>query len=127
MDRVLVLTLADGPPEPAGCGACGSACLAGSGGSAPADACAPPRAAVLALRDALTAEGVAVELVTAASDAEIDAALAAFDAPPRADGLRWPQPDGGTGLVVAVAVDGQLRAVVRRLVRRYAPAPSKRP
>jgi diacylglycerol kinase family enzyme len=29
--------------------------------------------------------------------------------------------------VVATASDGQLRAVVRRLVRRYAPAPSKRP
>lgn len=167
MDRVLVLSLADGPPEPSGCGACGDTCLsAGSGPSAAAaasgpsgpswssgpsaasgpsgpsgsaaggfagghaagaESCAQPRAAVLACRDALVAAGVTVELVTACSDAEIDAAIARFDGPPRADGLRWPAGDGGTGLVVAVAVDGQLRAVVRRLVRRYAPPPSRRP
>jgi hypothetical protein len=30
-------------------------------------------------------------------------------------------------LVIATATDGQLRAVVRRLVRRYAPPPSRRP
>jgi hypothetical protein len=35
--------------------------------------------------------------------------------------------DGKHRLVVAAATDGQLRAVVRRLVRRYAPPPSKRP
>jgi hypothetical protein len=133
MDRVLLLTLADGPPATDGCGACGASCLGATQGRAgaetEADACATPtlRAAVLACRDALTAEGVAVEVVTACSDAEIDAALERFDGPPRADGLRFPATDGGTGLVVAVDVDGQLRAVVRRMVRRYAPAPSKRP
>jgi hypothetical protein len=109
-------------------GADEAACAApgGAGGSATATY-APPRAAVLACRDALLAAGVEVELVTAGSDEEIDAALACLDGPPRADGLRWPQSDGGTRVVVAVAVDGQLRAVVRRLVRRYAPAPSRRP
>jgi hypothetical protein len=140
MDTVLLLSLADGPPEPSGCGACGASCLSRTAlepdpdsvaGATPhgadGEVCASPRAAVLACRDALVAAGVTVELVTACSDAEIDAALARFDGPPRADGLRWPSTDGGTGLVVAVAVDGQLRAVVRRLVRRYTPAPSKRP
>ncbi len=105
----------------------GAGAAAGSAGGVATATCAPPRAAVLACRDALVAAGVEVELVTAASDAEIDAALACFDGPPRADGLRWPDQSGGTRLVVAVAVDGQLRAVVRRLVRRYAPAPSRRP
>jgi hypothetical protein len=150
MDRVLLVTLAEAAPPASGCGACGSAC-ASAGAGAPAagasgpggapepagvgdpagavatDTCAPPRAAVLACRDALQAAGVEVEIVTADSDAAIDAALAALDGPPRADGLRWPHPDPGTRLVVAVAVDGQLRAVVRRLVRRFAPAPSRRP
>ncbi len=143
MDTVLLLTLADPPPATGGCGACGAACLAGSGpvgsgpvggaaaGGEPADACPPAgpplRAAVLACRDALTAEGLTVDVVTATSDAEIDAALARLDGPPRADGLRWPAPDGATGLVVAADVDGQLRAVLRRMVRRYAPPPSRRP
>jgi hypothetical protein len=136
MDRVLLLTLADGPPAADGCGACGASCLGAARAATDAaaepaapDECATPtlRAAVLACRDALVAEGVAVEIVTTCSDAEIDAALSRFDGPPRADGLRWPASDGGTGLVVAVDVDGQLRAVLRRMVRRYAPAPSKRP
>ncbi len=65
--------------------------------------------------------------VTAGSDAEIDAVLARLDGPPRPDGLDWPAADGRTRLVVATASDGQLRAVVRRLVRRYAPPPSRRP
>ena len=39
----------------------------------------------------------------------------------------YPNSDSKTRLVVATAVDGQLRAVLRRLVRRYAPPPSKRP
>lgn len=89
--------------------------------------CAAPRVPVLACADALTAAGARVETVTAGSDAEIDAVLARLDAPPRADGLAWPNPDGKTRLVVASATDGQLRAVVRRLVRRYAPPPSRRP
>jgi len=82
--------------------------------------CASPRTAVLACQDALRGAGVTVDLVTADSDAAIDAAIqAALDAT-----------SGGTppaGLIVASAADGQVRAVLRRLVRRYAPAPSRRP
>lgn len=51
-----------------------------------------------------------MEIVTAADDTELDAVLAS--------GLR---------LIVAVENDGQLRHVMRRLVRLHAPAPSKRP
>ena len=65
--------------------------------------------------------------VIAASDAEIDEAIARLDGGPRADGLTWPDADGKTRLVIATAADGQLRAVLRRMVRRYAPPPSKRP
>lgn len=71
--------------------------------------CGAPRVPVLACADALTAAGATVQTVTAESDADIDATL---------DGRR---------LVVGAATDGQLRAVVRRMVRRYAPAPSNRP
>lgn len=71
--------------------------------------CGAPRVPVLACADALTSAGASVQTVTAESDADIDATL---------DSRR---------LVVATATDGQLRAVVRRMVRRYAPAPSKRP
>nr|WP_232072169.1 diacylglycerol kinase family protein [Phytohabitans flavus] len=71
--------------------------------------CGAPRVPVLACADALTAAGATVQTVTAESDADIDASLE------------------GQRLVVATATDGQLRAVVRRMVRRYAPAPSKRP
>jgi YegS C-terminal NAD kinase beta sandwich-like domain len=73
------------------------------------ETCEPPRAPVLACRDALRAGGAEVELVTARSDADIDAVL---------DARR---------LVVATAADAQVRAVVRRLVRKYAPAASARP
>jgi hypothetical protein len=41
--------------------------------------------------------------------------------------LDWPDAESKLRLVVACATDGQLRAVVRRLVRRYAPPPSRRP
>jgi hypothetical protein len=75
---------------------------------------AAPRATVLAGAAALRAGGVTVRIVTAASDAEIDATLAETG-PPEAD------------LVVAAATDGHLRAVLRRMVRRYAPPPSQRP
>jgi hypothetical protein len=93
------------------------------------DGCAAgqPRVPVLACSDALTAAGARVEAVTATSDEEIDTVLSRLDGPPRPDGLTWPDPDAKTRLVVASAADGQLRAVVRRLVRRYAPPPSKRP
>jgi hypothetical protein len=75
--------------------------------------CASPRVPVLRCRDALRSAGVAVETVTAGSDTEIDAALSTTGA--------------GVGLVLASAADGQIRAVLRRLVRRHAPAPGQRP
>jgi hypothetical protein len=65
------------------------------------------RAPMLALRDALSAGGARVEVATASSDADIDAVVK----------------DDQTRLVVAAAVDGQVRAVVRRLVRGYAVPP----
>lgn len=85
------------------------------------------RVPVLALRDALTEAGARMEVVTATSDAEIDTVLERFDGPARPDALPWPGDDGKTRLVVAAAADGQLRAVVRRMVRRYAPPPRSRP
>jgi hypothetical protein len=90
-------------------------------------AAATPRVPVLACADALTAAGARPETVAATSDGEIDAVLARLDGPTRADGLDWPDAEGKTRLVVATATDGQLRAVLRRLVRRYAPPPSRRP
>ena len=85
------------------------------------------RVPVLALRDALVAAGARVEAVDVGSDAEIDEVLARFDGPARPDGLPWPADDGKTRLVVAASADGQVRAVLRRLVRRYAPPPRSRP
>lgn len=94
-------------------------------------------APVLACRDALVAEGAEVSTAVPASDAELDELIARLDGPARRDGLTWPAADGpaadgraGEGpprLVVAAAAVGQLRAVVRRMVRRYAPPPSRRP
>jgi hypothetical protein len=72
------------------------------------------RAPVLTCLDALTAAGAKAEAVTATSEAEIDEALARLDG-------------GAVRLVVAAAVDAQLRAVVRRMVRRLTPPPSRRP
>ncbi|MDT0533202.1 hypothetical protein RM555_29860 [Micromonospora sp. DSM 115977] len=106
-------------------GAMADACAAG--GATADGRCDTPRVPVLACADALTARGARVETVTARSDAEIDEVLARFDGPPRPDGLTWPDPDSKARLVVASASDAQLRAVVRRLVRRYAPPPSRRP
>jgi hypothetical protein len=110
--EVMLLSLSDG----AGCG-----CSGGSGGG-----CARPRAQVLACADVLTGEGATVTTPTACSDAEIDEVIARLDGPARPDGLTWPAPDGPR-LIVAAAADGQVRAVVRRMVRRYAPPPSRRP
>jgi hypothetical protein len=121
MYDVVLLSLAEG--QGSGGDACGSGC---GGCGTPATACAP-RVPVLRCAEALTAAGARVETVTAASDQEIDEVLARLDGPARADGLSWPDADSKTRLVVASATDGQLRAVVRRLVRRYAPPPSKRP
>jgi len=89
--------------------------------------CAATRAPVLTCRDAFVRGGARPELANAGSDEEIDAVLARLDGPARPDGLVWPDPDRRTRLVVAIATDGQLRAVVRRLVRRYAPPPVRRP
>ncbi|MBL7260700.1 diacylglycerol kinase family protein [Paractinoplanes lichenicola] len=119
MYDVVLLSLAEGQGSG---GACGDEC----GGCAPATACAP-RVPVLKCADALTAAGARVETITAASDQEIDDVIARFDAPARPDGLTWPDAHSKLRLVVASSTDGQLRAVVRRLVRRYAPPPSKRP
>jgi Diacylglycerol kinase catalytic domain len=113
---VVLLSLAEG-----GASACGSSC-----GCSALESCAP-RTPVLACADALREAGARVELVTADSDAGIDAVISRFDGPARTDGLDWPDPDSKLRLVVASATDGQLRAVVRRLVRRYAPPPSRRP
>jgi hypothetical protein len=70
------------------------------------------RTPILACRDALRTASAQVETVVAHNDAEIDAALKA-------------RPDAR--LIVATAADGQLRAVMRRLVRLHAPAASQRP
>ena len=125
MYDVILLSLAEGTgPADAcggGCGACGSDPAARD-----RDVCAP-RVPVLACADALREAGARVSTVVAASDSEIDAVVARFDGDPRPDGLPWPTVDGKLRLVVASATDGQLRAVIRRFVRRYAPPPSKRP
>ncbi|MBQ1041814.1 hypothetical protein KBX35_07350 [Micromonospora sp. C32] len=130
MYDVVLLTL--GSERDASGGGCGSggACCGGADDTAAEsgeERCETPRVPVLACADELTARGARVTTVTARSDAEIDEVLARFDGPPRADGLTWPDPDGKTRLIVATASDGQLRAVLRRLVRRYAPPPSRRP
>ncbi|MCP2325944.1 hypothetical protein HDA40_004451 [Hamadaea flava] len=117
MYDVVILTLEE-PPSGCGgdCGACGH--------DAPKPAVRTP---VLHCADALKQAGARVETVTAYHDEAIDEVLARFDAPEQPDGLRRPDPETKSRLVVAVASDSQLRHVVRRLVRRYAPPPSKRP
>lgn len=135
MYDVILLSLAEGGGSTAGacgasCGGCGSAEESTSDRSRAAgwsEGCATPRVPVLKCAEALTQAGARVETVIAASDAEIDAVVTRFDAAARADGLAWPNPESKLRLVVATATDGQLRAVLRRLVRRYAPPPSKRP
>ena len=125
-DEVIVLSLSDG----GGCAGCAAQLVgAAPGQRSSADACSGrerPRTQVLACADVLTASGARVALRTACSDEEIDEVLAALDGPARPDGLTWPAA-GGPRLVVAAAADGQVRAVVRRMVRRYAPPPSRRP
>jgi hypothetical protein len=80
----------------------------------PQRARAAARVPVLACADALRAGGAGVDVVTATNDSEIDAAVKPVEA-------------GEARLVVAAATDAELRGVVRRLVRRAAPPPSKRP
>lgn len=87
----------------------------------PQRARAAARVPVLACADALKAGGAAVDVVTATNDSEIDAALQALFGPAE------PVEDGQARLVVAAATDAELRGVVRRLVRRLSPPPSKRP
>ncbi|ROT33755.1 hypothetical protein [Micromonospora sp. HM5-17] len=126
MYDVVLLTLAPGEDDAAGCGAGGECCSVG--GATGRTGCGDsPRVPVLSCADALTARGARVETVTARSNAEIDEVLARLDGPPRPDGLDWPDADGKTRLIVATASDAQLRAVIRRMVRRYAPPPSRRP
>lgn len=103
MPRVVILTLRD--PAQHGCGG-GDACACGAEG--------PVRVPVLACADALRAGGATVDLVTAGSDADIDAAVKAVEA-------------GEARLIVAAASDAEVRAVVRRMVRHLSPPPSKRP
>ncbi|MFI7304094.1 diacylglycerol kinase family protein [Micromonospora aurantiaca] len=130
MYDVVLLTLGSDRDAPGGgCGS-GGACCGGADDTAAEtgeERCETPRVPVLACADELTARGARVTTVTARSDSEIDEVLARLDGPPRADGLTWPDSDGKTRLIVATASDGQLRAVLRRLVRRYAPPPSRRP
>ncbi|MEV4809509.1 hypothetical protein [Micromonospora avicenniae] len=128
MYDVVLLTLGSERDAAAGCGS-GGACCGGANEAAEEkpERCETPRVPVLACADALTARGARVEMVTARSDAEIDEVLARLDGAPRPDGLTWPDPDSKVRLVVATASDAQLRAVLRRLVRRYAPPPSRRP
>jgi len=122
---VVLLTLGSQPD--AGCdGGCCVSCGTALTRAKP-DCAEPVRVPVLTCRDALVAAGARVETVTARSDREIDDVLARLDGPARPDGLTWPDDDGKTRLIVATATDGQLRAVLRRMVRRYAPPPSRRP
>ena len=126
MYDVVLLSFAEGGGGSTACSlACGTAC--GEGGQPQDKAVCAPRTPVLACADVLREAGARVETVIAGSDAEIDEVISRFDGPPRTDGLAWPDPDSKLRLVVAAATDGQLRAVLRRLVRRYAPPPSKRP
>jgi hypothetical protein len=123
---VVLLTLGSGRDSSVGCGS-GDGCCGSTAGSA-GDSCPDtPRVPVLTCADALTVRGARVDMVTAGSDAEIDEVLARLDAPARPDDLTWPDQDSKTRLIVATASDGQLRAVMRRMVRRYAPPPSRRP
>ncbi|MFB6391692.1 hypothetical protein [Polymorphospora lycopeni] len=126
MYDVVLLTLGSADDGGAGCGT-GGGCCGGASGPAGDECAETPRVPVLNCADALTAAGARVTTVTAHSDAEIDSVLARLDGPARPDGLDWPDEDAKTRLVVATASDGQLRAVMRRMVRRYAPPPSRRP
>lgn len=76
------------------------------------------RVPALQAADVLTSLGARPETVAAGSDAEIDEVLSRFG-----------DPDVGTKyrLIIASETDGQLRHIIRRLVRRMAPPPSKRP
>ncbi len=85
-----------------------------------------PRVPVLACADALRSGGATVDIVTAGDDAEIDTALKAVEAGVAGQSGETGQASA-TRLIFAATTDSQLRAVVRRLVRRHAPPPSERP
>ena len=102
--KVVILSLA------AGQGGCGGDCECGATETADDR----PRVPVLTCADALRRGGAGVELATACSDAEIDATIKSSET-------------GDARLIVAAATDGELRAVMRRLVRHHAPPPSRRP
>lgn len=95
----------------------------------PEDSCGSnaPRVPTLACRDALISGGASVELYTARSDQEIDSLIARLDGPARPDGLTWPDGGNGTRLIIAANSDSEVRGLVRRMVRRWAPPPSRRP
>ncbi len=92
---------------------CEDDCGGGCGGTA--DPTGGVRVPVLTCRDALRDGGATVRIVEANSDAEIDRVI------------EETLLDGTGRLVVAGDTDGEPRAVVRRMVRRYAPPPSQRP
>ena len=123
MYDVVLLSLAEGGSADS----CGGVCGGDGCAPTPAPSACGPRVPVRECADALTAAGARVEMITAGSDQEIDEVIARLDGPARPDGLTWPDTDSKVRLVVASAADGQLRAVMRRLVRRYAPPPSRRP
>jgi hypothetical protein len=102
--HVVIVTLRDNAARGDACGGSGCGCGAPEQGRVPVLTCA----------DALRAGGATVDLVTACSDAEIDAATKPVEA-------------GEARLIVAAATDAEVRGVLRRIVRRYAPPPSKRP
>ncbi|WP_027660563.1 hypothetical protein [Salinispora fenicalii] len=129
MYDVVLLTLGSERDAPGTCGSDGACCSETdkTTGEPSTERCETPRVPVLACADALTARGARVDLVTARSEREIDEVLSRLDGPPRPDGLGWPDPSSRTRLIVGTASDAQLRTVLRRLVRRYAPPPSRRP
>ncbi|WP_019870295.1 diacylglycerol kinase family protein [Salinispora oceanensis] len=136
MYDVVLLTLGSERDVPGSCGSDGACCgdtdkangdTDKTNGKPSTERCETPRVPVLACADALTARGARVDLVTARSEREIDEVLSRLDGPPRPDGLGWPDPGSRTRLIVGTASDAQLRTVLRRLVRRYAPPPSRRP
>ena len=109
MDHVTLLSLSSGQADGVKTGSSGTS-TDKSAEPAPRLTAEHLRVPVLRCRDALRQAGAQVSTETAHSDQEIDAAL-----------------DGPGRVIVAVETVGQLRAVLRRLVRRYAPAPSSRP
>jgi hypothetical protein len=124
MPEVVLLSLADAPGgdpdaghdgDAAGGTGCGAICGEAGGGCGTGTSCGTStRVPVLACADALRAAGASVTMTTAYTDSDLDSATK-------------PVESGDARLIVVAATDGELRAVVRRLVRRYAPPPSKRP